>query len=85
MSVLEKKKENFQVELSTLRLTTGRHLTPQDCLQYQDKITTLTLSGLSLKIIPDWIFSCFPHLSWLDVRFNKLINVPVSVTNCRRY
>ena len=70
---------------STLRVTREEQLNSRECLRYQDKLTVLTLSGLLLKNIPDWIFSNIPNLSWLDVRFNKLIRIPPSVGLGQRF
>lgn len=88
MSVQDKLKvgrENFKLNFGTLRVTSECHLNARECLRYRDQLTVLNLSGLILKRIPDWIFSCIPHLDWLDLRFNKLISIPASVGQCKRY
>ena len=42
------------------------------------------MSGLQLKTLPDYIFSQVPNLNWLDVRFNKLITIPLSIRMSKR-
>ena len=79
-----RKKENLQAHFCTLRVTSVEQLYSREYLRYHNSITVLTLSGLQLKTLPDYIFSQVPNLNWLDVRFNKLITIPLSISMSKR-
>ena len=79
-----RKKENLQAHFCTLRVTSVEQLYSREYLRYHNSITVLTLSGLQLKTLPDYIFSQLPNLNWLDVRFNKLITIPLSIRMSKR-
>ena len=43
------------------------------------------MSGIELRIINDWIFEELNNLTWLDVRFNSLTSVPISIIKHVKY
>ena len=80
-----RRKENLKAHFCTVRLTSEEQLYSREYLRYHNSITVLTLSGLLLKSLPDYIFSQVPNLNWLDVRFNKLITIPLSIRLSKRF
>ena len=81
----ERKKENLKAHFCTLRVASVEQLYSREYLRYHNNITVLSLNGLLLKSLPDYIFSEVPNLSWLDVRFNKLISIPLSIRWSKRF
>ena len=79
-----RRKESLKAHFCTLRVTSVDQLYSREHLRYHNNITVITLSGLLLKILPDYIFSQLPNLSWLDVRLNKLISIPLSIRLSKR-
>ena len=80
-----RKKENLKDHFCTLRVTSVEQLYSREYLRYHHSITVLTLTDLRLKTLPDYVFSQIPNLSWLDVRFNKLITIPLSIRFSKRF
>ena len=39
-------------------------------------LSGLYLSGLGLKTLPSYIFTHLPNLEWLDIRDNRIIDIP---------
>ena len=44
----------------------------------------LYLSGLRLKQLPAYIFSLIPNLKWLDVRDNRIMDIPLEIASHHR-
>ena len=41
----------------------------------------LYLTGIGLKTIPSFVFTHIPNLQWLDLRDNRVMEIPVEIVN----
>ena len=43
--------------------------------KHQEFLSHLTITGIKLRRLSDWMFSQLPNLTWLDVRYGLIQSV----------
>ena len=70
--------------LKTLVIQKPLYLDEKTCLKFRYTLTHLCMSDTKLRIVPEFLFSSLPNLSWLDLRTNRLKSIPFCVKDHRK-
>ena len=65
-------------------LISSRNLSIHNVSKLDSRLTGLYMSGIRLKILPSFLFSHLPNLVWLDVRDNRIIDIPSDITKLQK-
>nr|CDS32126.1 leucine rich repeat containing protein 27 [Hymenolepis microstoma] len=77
-----RKTEDITPNDSTILSLENKNLieVPQKVLWF-NQLKHLSLNGNCIRVLPDEFYKAFPHLTWLDLRFNKLESISRAVVN----
>ena len=75
----EKLEKNVPESWKSLVIRKPQNLDEKTCLKFCNTLTYLCLSDTNIRLVPEFLFSLLPHLSWLDLRTNRLKSLPFSI------